>query len=144
WAPVPAFGALEHGRIGAVVHAFGLANHPKYRIRGKPLGSRCCKKRRRNSLTSESHRAFFAVICIILPTEADFGFGDGDNPMVGDGHTMGVTSQVLQDMVWPAKRRLRIHDPILLKQRSQESAEVVFIRQRQTLAEEGELSLAES
>ena len=64
--------------------------------------------------------------------------------MIGNGDAMGITSQVLQDMVWPAKRWLRIHDPILLKQRSQESAEVVFIRQRQTLAEEGELSLAES
>ncbi len=41
------------------------------------------------------------------------------------------------------KRWFRIHDPILLKQRSQESAEVAFIRQRQTLNEEGELSRME-
>ncbi|OLC96527.1 MAG: hypothetical protein AUH86_09480 [Acidobacteria bacterium 13_1_40CM_4_58_4] len=30
------------------------------------------------------------------------GFGDGDNPMAGDGDAMEITSQILQDMIWPA------------------------------------------
>ena len=64
--------------------------------------------------------------------------------MVRDRNTMGVTSQVLKDMVWPAEWRFGIDDPILLKQRSQESAEIAFIHQRQTLAEEDKLSGAES
>ena len=85
----------------------------------------------------ESHGALLAVIRIILPAEADLGFGDGENPMVGDGDPMGITSQVLQDVVWPAKRRLRIHDPIVLKQGTQESLEIAFLCQRQTVSEEG-------
>src|SRR5215510_2739682 len=94
--------------------------------------------------TSESHRAHLVVICIILPTEPDVGFGDRNNPMVGNSDAMGVPRQVLQDMVWPAKGWLRIHDPILQKQSSQEPAEVTFLRQRQTLTEEGELLGVES
>src|SRR5262245_39835713 len=87
----------------------------------------------------QSHGALLVVIGIILPPESDLRFGDGDNPMVGDGNTMGITSQVLENVVWPAKGWFRIHDPILLEQSPQEPAEVAFIRQRQTLTEEGEL-----
>ena len=85
---------------------------------------------------SKTHRALLVVIRVILPAEADLRFGDGENPMVGDGDAMGITSQVLQDVVWPAKWRLRIHDPIVLKQGSHESTEVAFVGERQTVAEE--------
>ena len=85
----------------------------------------------------ESHGSLFVVIRIILPAEADLGFGNGENPMVGDGDAMGITSQVLQDMVRPAKRRLRIDDPIVLKQGAQEALEMPFFCQRQTVTEEG-------
>ena len=64
--------------------------------------------------------------------------------MVGDGDTMGITSQVLQDVVWSAKGWLGINDPVLLKQRAQETAEALFVSQRQTLAIEGELLGAKS
>ena len=76
----------------------------------------------------ESHGALLVVIGIIPPTETNLRVRDGDNPMVGDGNAMGITSQVLQDVVWPAKRCLRIDDPILLEQSAQEPTEVVFIR----------------
>jgi len=92
----------------------------------------------------ESHRSLLVVIRIILPTESDFRFGDGDNPMVGNSNAMGIASQVLQDMVWPAKGWFRIHDPILPKQGAQESAEVGLVRQRYTLSEESELLGVES
>ena len=85
--------------------------------------------------TGESHGALFAVIRIIFPTEADLGFGNGEKPMVRDGDTMGITRQVLQDVIRPTEWRLGIHNPILLKQRSQESIEVALICQRQTLTE---------
>src|SRR5262245_57596135 len=59
--------------------------------------------------------------------------------MIGDGNAMGVTGQILQDMVCPAKGWFGIHDPILLKQGSEKSPEVHFIRQRQTFTKEAEL-----
>ena len=87
--------------------------------------------------TGESHGALLVVIRIILPAEPDLGIGDGENPMVGDGDAMGIASQVLQNVVRTAKGRLGIHDPILLKQGTQESIEVALLCQRQTVAEEG-------
>jgi len=93
---------------------------------------------------AESHRAFLIVIGVVPPSKLHLGFGDRDNPMVGDGDTMGITSQVLQDVVWSAKGWLGINDPVLLKQRAQETAEALFVSQRQTLAIEGELLGAKS
>src|SRR5215468_1367911 len=46
---------------------------------------------------------------IILPAEPDFGFGDRENTMMGDGNAMDITGQILQNMVWPAKGWFRIH-----------------------------------
>jgi hypothetical protein len=40
----------------------------------------------------ESHGALLVVIGIILPAEPDLGIGDGENPMVGDGDAMRITS----------------------------------------------------
>ena len=93
------------------------------------------KKAPEKLFTSESHRPFLVVILVIPPTEADLGFGNGEKPMVRDGDTMGITRQVLQDVIRPTEWRLGIHNPILLKQRSQESIEVALICQRQTLTE---------
>jgi hypothetical protein len=76
----------------------------------------------------EAHRPLFAVVGVIFPSESDLRFSEGKNPMVGDGDAMGITSQVLQDVVWFAKGWLGINDPILLKQSSQESAEILFLR----------------
>jgi len=87
-------------------------------------------------LAGESHRALLVVIRIVLPTESNLGIGDGENPMVGNGDAMRVTSEVLQDVLWPAKRWFGIDDPILLKQRSQKSIEVAFLGQRQTFTKE--------
>jgi hypothetical protein len=104
----------------------------------KTLGQHVLQKPAEELGAGESHGALLVVIRIILPAEPDLRIGDGENPMVGDGDAMRIASQVLQNVVWTAKRRLRIHDPILLKQGSQEPAEVAFIRQRQTLTEERE------
>jgi hypothetical protein len=59
----------------------------------------------------EAHRALLAVVGVIFPSETDLRFIDGENPMVGNGDAMGITSQVLQDVVWTAKGWLGINDP---------------------------------
>ena len=51
----------------------------------------------------KSHHAFLAVIGIVLPTEADLGFGDRGNPVVGDSDAMGITSQDCRTWSGPPK-----------------------------------------
>jgi hypothetical protein len=68
------------------------------------------KKTAEKLLTRESHRPFLVVILVIPPTEADLRFVVRKKPVIGDGHAMRITSQILQDMFWTAKRRLRVDD----------------------------------
>ena len=95
-----------------------MASQPKYRILRKTLGAAHAAGTGEELFAGESHRAFLTVIGIVLPAEADLGFGERNNPMVRDGDAMGITSQVLQDVVWSAKGWFGIDDPILLKQGS--------------------------
>jgi hypothetical protein len=56
--------------------------------------------------------------------------------MVGDGDAMSVTGQIVKDMFRSAERWLGIDDPVLLKERAQESSEGPFVVERQALGEE--------
>ena len=64
---------------------------------------------------------------VVLPSEGDPGIVDGDNPVVGDGHTMCIAGQIVQDVFWTAKRWLRVDDPFFSKQGAQELREVFFV-----------------
>ena len=45
--------------------------------------------------TTESHRPFLVVILVMPPTEADLGFVNRKKPVIGDGHAMRITSQIV-------------------------------------------------
>ena len=110
----------------------------------KTLGQHVLKKAAEKLFASESHRAFLVVILVIPPTEADLGFVDGKKPVIGDGHAMRITSQILQDMFWTAKRRLRIDHPVLLRQGCRRNvAKCLLIGQWQTLAMECQMLIVE-
>src|SRR5438093_8026383 len=76
---------------------------------------------------------------VVLPSEGNLGIVDGDNPVVGDGHTMRVARQIVQDMFWTAKRWLRVDDPFFSKQGAQELREVSFVGQRKAFTVERQL-----
>ena len=90
------------------------------------------KKAAEKLFTGESHHPFLVVILVIPPTEADLGFVDRKKPVIGDSHAMRVTSQILQDMFWTAKRRLRVDHPVLRRQVVQKCCERVLIGKWQT------------
>jgi hypothetical protein len=59
--------------------------------------------------------------------------------MVGDGHSVGIASQVLEHVFRSAKGGLGINDPVFPKQSAQEGSECLLIRQGLTLAIKGKL-----
>jgi hypothetical protein len=64
----------------------------------------------------EGHDALLAAVGIIAPAEADAMTVEGGDAVVADGHAVGVTAEVAQDMIWTAKGRLGIDVPVLLLQ----------------------------
>src|SRR5258708_6338499 len=49
--------------------------------------------------------------------------------MVGDGNAVRVTSEVLKDVLWAAKRAFDVHDPVLSEELSQELPELLRVSQ---------------
>ncbi len=85
---------------------------------------------------SKFHRALFAAVGIVLPKKLDLGSRDGKQPMVGDGDTMGVASQIVQHMLGAAERRLSIDNPVLPIKLAQQTGEALLFTKRDALAEE--------
>ena len=59
---------------------------------------------------------------IILPTESDLIALHGDQPVIGDGHAMRVSGQVVKYMLRSPERFFGIYHPVVTKQRAQEPA----------------------
>src|SRR5215813_348638 len=76
---------------------------------------------------------------VIFPAEGHVRIGDVNQPMVGDGDTVRVPSQIVQDVVWAAEWSFSIYDPFLPKERAKEGMERILIRQGKACAVECEL-----
>jgi hypothetical protein len=55
----------------------------------------------------------FVVVSGIAPTKGDLPVGEGDQAMVGNGHAMGVTAQILEYKLWATEGWFQIDDPVL-------------------------------
>ena len=62
----------------------------------------------------ERHHFLLIVVGVVLPSKLDIAFVHCNQAVVGDGDTMGVTSEVVEHLLWAGERRLRIHNPLLL------------------------------
>jgi len=112
-----------------------LARKPKWRMRGNRGGSTCVRKRRINS-------SAWSVIClnlfrmaIVLPMEGDLILVHSDEPLIGNGHAMGVAAEIGQRLSRAAERRFGIDHPFGLAQRFQVGGEGFWLPQMCQLAE---------
>jgi len=71
------------------------------------------------------HDLLLAAVGIVPPAEGDAVVFKSDEPMVGDGHAMGVAGQVVEVMLRPAERRLGVDHPVLAAEFPQELDECV-------------------
>jgi hypothetical protein len=69
------------------------------------------------------HDLLLASVGIISPVERDVIVFKGYEPMVGDGHAMGVAGQAVENMFGDAERWLGVDDPVLLIQLPEETGE---------------------
>ena len=66
---------------------------------------------------------------------------EGDETMVGDGNTVSVASQIVEDMFCPAERRLGVDDPVLTEELLEETVEAIGLGEVDEQAVELELVL---
>jgi hypothetical protein len=69
------------------------------------------------------HDPLFAAVGIVPPTKRDAIVFKGNETMFGDGHTVCVPGQVVENMFGSAEGRLGVDDPVLLAESPEEVAE---------------------
>ena len=62
---------------------------------------------------ADGHHALPVTRGVVLPSERDPAILELSQSMVGDGHAMGVASEILQNVFRAAERPLGIDDPVL-------------------------------
>lgn len=74
-------------------------------------------------IATECHLPLLVGVCVVLPPKRDLIAFEGQQPVVGDGDTMGVAREVMQHVFWSAKRTLRIDHPVVAEQLPEEFRE---------------------
>jgi hypothetical protein len=60
---------------------------------------------------THGYRLFLCLVAVIFGNKGHIFFPDIQNPVVGNGHTMGILSKITHHMVWLCHRRLAIYNP---------------------------------
>ena len=77
----------------------------------------------------QCHLALLAAVRVIFPAEGDLAVLQTDQPVIGDGHAMGVARQIVQHMLRSAERLADIDHPAMAVQHVQKSRERARFRQ---------------
>ena len=103
----------------------------------KPRRQRVDEKTPDELIGAERHGARFllVLVAIVLPLESDAAIGGRQKALIGNGHAVGVSAEVLEDLLRPAERRLGVDDPLFLAQWHQILGELGWFGERFQLAE---------
>jgi hypothetical protein len=71
----------------------------------------------------ESHGLLLIVVAIVSPGEFDFTPFDVEDPMIGDGHPVGVAADVIHHLLWSGEGWLGVDDPFRVSHRIQMTTE---------------------
>src|SRR5215472_15000082 len=69
--------------------------------------------------TIQSHRLLAVAVAVIPPAEPDLAVIHGQQPVVGDGDTVSVASDIVEDLGWTGERLLRVDHPLGVPNRHQ-------------------------
>ena len=80
--------------------------------------------------SQQRHRALLAAVSIVLPSEGDAFTIECEEPMIGDGDPVSVSTEISEDLGRTTESRLGVDHPVLAVQLSQKSTELFWISQR--------------
>ena len=80
-------------------------------------------------------------MCGIPPAKRDLAIPQGDQPVVGDGDTVGVRAEIPQDMLRSSEGSLAVDDPVVAKQLSEPGREDLGLGEELEVAMEAEACL---
>ena len=75
----------------------------------------------------KGHNLLLAAVRVVAPEKGNLAFAKVHEPMVGNGHAMRVTGQILQDLIWASEGRLGVDHPVTGEQCLEEMVKVLGV-----------------
>jgi hypothetical protein len=72
---------------------------------------------------TKCHEAFLVVVSGVSEAERDLFAVEGYQPVIGDGNTMGISTEVTEHLIGPAERWLAVDHPGVAEQLSEKAPE---------------------
>jgi hypothetical protein len=92
----------------------------------------------------EPHGFLAVLVLIISPTEGNLTVPDGEEAVIADGDSVGISTQVLQDPLGAIEGRFAIDHPFFVVERPPEGFELSGILERTELAGKDQLPALEA
>ena len=86
----------------------------------------------------KGHGAVVVAVSVVLPSESNLLAIEGEQPMIADGDSVSVASEIAKNRARSAQRRFGVDDPVLAKQGVEEGLKPARIGQRGRLPPEDE------
>lgn len=84
---------------------------------GKMVGQHMYQEAPYELTGSQAHLLLLVAIPVVTPLEGDHSVFKFQNAIIGDGHPVGIASEVFDHFTGVFERRLAVDDPFLLIQR---------------------------
>jgi len=91
----------------------------------------------------QGHEPLLATMSGVPPAKGDVALGESNQPVVGDGDAVGVSTEIAQRVLRSAEGPLGVNDPVMPEQESKPGGEGSRFSQRGEVAVELECALAE-
>jgi hypothetical protein len=62
---------------------------------------------------TKRHEAFLVFVSRVSEAERDLFAVEGDQPVIGNGNTMRISTEVSEHLIGPAERWLAVDDPVV-------------------------------
>jgi len=104
------------------------------------LGEQMQEEAAQELIQGYGHQFLLVVIRRVSPTKGDLVVGQRDQAMVGDGHAMGVTAEILEHMFGAAKGWFGVNDPVFSEQWPEPGSKDLGLREQSQIT--GKVQLA--
>src|SRR5271163_1052835 len=74
-------------------------------------------------IDGQSHQPLLVAVSGVAPAKGYVALGESNQPAVGDGDAMSVSTEIAQHMFWPAERPFGVDDPVVTEQNPQPRGE---------------------
>src|SRR5258707_13079449 len=116
--------------------AASIAKEPVVANTVEPIRQNVEQKSPDEFVRREGHGFLLIVVAVVSPVKFHLAIFDVDDPMIGNGHPVGVAPDIVHDLLRPSERWLGVDDPFHVSHQIEMAGESLRILERLKRSEE--------